>query len=637
MYTKTNAAWTARPNGGAARTMNDLPDGSRDRPAPPTQDSLDLASLAGRYRTGALTPVRLVDEILTRIEARGDDHVWIHRLSRDDLVAHARRLQEGDPAAKPLYGVPFAIKDNIDLADHPTTAGCPDFAYVARDSARVVQHLVDAGAIPIGKTNLDQFATGLNGTRSPYGAPASVFSSTHISGGSSSGSAVAVAAGLVSFSLGTDTAGSGRVPAAFNNIVGLKPTLGLLSARGVVPACRSLDCVSIFALTADDARDVLAVVKGFDPADPFSRRESALIDRSCPRLVKGARFGAPRQGHLEFFGDKEGERLFGEMLRRIERLGGELVEIDFSPFLETARLLYEGPWVAERYVAIRDFIDRRPEALHPVTRQIIASGARPLAADAFAAYYRLKELRRTIEPVWRAIDVLITPTAGRHYTISEILSDPIRLNSNLGYYTNFMNLLDLAAIAVPSGLQADGLPFGVTLAGPAGSDAALCFLADALHRAQNPKLGGLNETLPESRSAKIGGDEAVVQLAVCGAHMTGLPLNHQLTDRGARLRGASRTATNYRLFALGGGPPARPGLMRADSGAKIEVEVWEVPTSQFGSFVAAIPAPLGIGTVELEDGERVKGFLCEAHATQGARDITDLASWRRYLTHEKTG
>ena len=459
----------------------------------------------------------------------------------------------------------------------------------------------------------------------------------HISGGSSSGSAVAVAAGLVSFSLGTDTAGSGRVPAAFNNIVGLKPTLGLLSTRGVVPACRSLDCVSVFALTADDARDVLGVVRGFDPADPFSRRESAVIDRSCPRLVKGARFGGPRQGQLEFFGNKEGERLFGEMLRQVERLGGELVEIDFRPFLETARLLYEGPWVAERYVAIRDFIDHRPEALHPVTRQIIAGGARPLAADAFAAYYRLKELRRTIEPVWREIDVLITPTAGRHYTISELQSDPIRLNSNLGYYTNFMNLLDLAAIAVPSGLQADGLPFGVTLAAPAGSDVALCLLADALHRAQSPKLGGLNRTLPERRPEKIGGDESAVQLAVCGAHMTGLPLNHQLTDCGARLRSASRTAANYRLFALPGASPARPGLVRADSGGKIEVEVWEVPISHFGSFVAAIPGPLGVGTVELEDGERVKGFLCEAYATRGARDITDLASWRRYLTHQNTG
>ena len=375
MYTKANAGWTASPKGrlggGYGRFAGRV---ARPARAPRRATAWIWRVLAARYRSGSLTPLRLVDEILARIEARGDDHVWIHRLSRDELVAYAGRLQESDPSAKPLYGVPFAIKDNIDLADHPTTAGCPDFAYVAQDSAPVVRRLIDAGAIPIGKTNLDQFATGLNGTRSPYGAPTSVFSTKHVSGGSSSGSAVAVAAGLVTFSLGTDTAGSGRVPAAFNNIVGLKPTRGLLSIRGVVPACRSLDCVSIFALTAGDACDVLAVAQGFDAADPFSRR--AAIGRPCPRIVKGTRFGTPRPSQLEFFGNSEGERLFGETLRRIERLGGELVEIDFGPFLETARLLYEGPWVAERYVAIRDFIDRRPEALHPVTRQIIAGGAK---------------------------------------------------------------------------------------------------------------------------------------------------------------------------------------------------------------------------------------------------------------------
>ena len=615
--------------------MNDFPAGSRDQRELPTRDGMDLASLAARYRTGSLTPLRLVDEILARIEARGDDHVWIHRLSRDELAAHAGRLQESDPSAKPLYGVPFAIKDNIDLAGHPTTAGCPDFAYVAQDSAPVVRRLIDAGAIPIGKTNLDQFATGLNGTRSPYGAPTSVFSTKHVSGGSSSGSAVAVAAGLVTFSLGTDTAGSGRVPAAFNNIVGLKPTRGLLSIRGVVPACRSLDCVSIFALTAGDACDVLAVAQGFDAADPFSRR--AAIGRPCPRIVKGTRFGAPRPSQLEFFGNSEGERLFGDTLRRIERLGGELIDIDFGPFVETARLLYEGPWVAERYVAIRDFIDRRPEALHPVTRQIIAGGARPLAADAFAAYYRLKELQRTVEPVWRSIDVLVTPTAGRHYTMAEVLADPIGLNSNLGYYTNFMNLLDLAAIAAPAGMQADGLPFGVTLAAPAWSDAALCALADALHRDQNLTLGALGHALPPARPAAAGVPQGAVRLAVCGAHMSGLPLNHQLTDCGGRLQRRCRTATSYRLFALPGGPPARPGLLRVDNGHAIEVEVWDLPIAAFGGFVAGVSAPLGIGTVELEDGEQVKGFLCEAHGTKIARDITDLGGWRRYLTTEEIG
>lgn len=460
-------------------------------------ESLDLANLANLYREG-LTPSRLVEGILRRIEARGDDHVWIHRLSRDELLATARSLEAEGPAGRPLYGVPFAIKDNIDLAGAPTTAACPLFAYLAHESATVVQRLVDAGAMPIGKTNLDQFATGLNGTRSPYGAPASALSATHVSGGSSSGSAVAVAAGLVSFSLGTDTAGSGRVPAAFNNLIGLKPTKGLVSTRGVVPACRSLDCVAIFALTADDARDVLAVAGGFDAADPFSRAADEPR-RPCPQEIKGARFGVPKPSQLDYFGNAQGARLFDAMLRRIQKMGGELVEIDFAPFLETARLLYEGPWVAERYVAIRDFIDRHPDALFPVTRQIIVGGAKPLAADAFAAYYRLKALQRVVEPVWRKIDVLVTPTAGRHYTIAEMLADPIRLNSNLGYYTNFMNLLDLAAVAAPAGMQSDGLAFGVTLAAPAWSDQALCALADALHREQNLKLGALDHHLPPRR------------------------------------------------------------------------------------------------------------------------------------------
>ncbi len=615
--------------------MDDFPERRGTGPLASGQ-SLDLASLTKLYQREGLTPSRLIEEILARIVARGDDHVWIHRQSRDDLLSFARDLEARGPVGKPLYGVPFAIKDNIDLAGVPTTAACPSFAYVPRDSATTVQRLIDAGAIPIGKTNLDQFATGLNGTRSPYGAPASAISPNHVSGGSSSGSAVAVAAGLVSFSLGTDTAGSGRVPAAFNNLVGLKPSRGLLSTRGVVPACRSLDCVSILALTADDARDVLAVAKGFDPADPFSHREGALNSRQRPQDIKHVRFGAPRPAQLEYFGNKEGQRLFEAMLPRIERLGGEIVEVDFAPFLETARLLYEGPWVAERYVAIRDFIDRQPDALHPVTRQIIGGGAKPLAADAFAAYYRLKELRRVVEPVWGAIDVLITPTVGRHYTIAELLADPIKLNSDLGYYTNFMNLLDLAAIALPAGTQADGLAFGVTLAAPAGSDEALCALADILHRAQNLKLGALGHSLPPKRPAFAGPSKDTVRVAVCGAHMSGLPLNHQLTDCGARLQRRCRTAARYRLYALPGGPPARPGLVRAENGRAIEVEVWELPVALFGGFVAGVPGPLGIGTLELEDGEEVKGFVCESYGVKEARDITDLGGWRSYLVSEQT-
>ena len=598
-----------------------------------THDSLDLAALRGRYERRSLTPTALVEALLSRIAARGDDSVWIERLDREELLALAQRLEADGPAGKPLYGIPFAIKDNIDLAGHPTTAACPAFAYAARESAPVVQRLLAAGAIPLGKTNLDQFATGLNGTRSPYGIPANALRPGHIPGGSSSGSAIAVAAGLASFSLGTDTAGSGRVPAAFNNLVGLKPTRGLISTQGVVPACRSLDCVSIFALTAGDAMAVLEVAAGFDVADPFSRRRNEGAGGIARRKVGGCRFGVPRADQLEFFGNAEGARCFAKMLATVERLGGALVEIDFAPFLETARLLYEGPWIAERYLAIRDFISRRPEALHPITRQIIAAGSRPLAADAFAAYYRLKELRRATAPAWQAIDVLITPTAGRQYTIAEMLADPVRLNAQLGHYTNFVNLLDLAAVAVPAGLQADGLAFGITLTAPAWSDAALGALADALHRAQDLTLGALGQRLAATPPIDPAGPGAggAVRVAVCGAHMAGLPLNHQLTERGGRLRRCCRTAASYRLFALAGGPPARPGLLRTGPGAAIEVEVWELPTAAFGSFVAAVPAPLGIGTIELEDGEHVKGFLCEAHATAGARDITELGGWRRYL------
>ncbi|MGH6924359.1 MAG: allophanate hydrolase-related protein, partial [Propylenella sp.] len=363
-----------------------------------------------------------------------------------------------------------------------------------------------------------------------------------------------------------------------------------------------------------------------DPADPFSRKESTAV---LPPRVSGARFGVPRRKDLEFFGNAEGERLFNAMVERIAALGGEIVEIDLSPFLETARLLYEGPWVAERYVAIRDFIEKQPDELFPVTRQIIGAGNKPLAVDAFTAYYRLKALRRTTATAWASMDVLVTPTAGRQYTIAELLADPIRLNSNLGYYTNFMNLLDLSAVAIPAGMQKDGLAFGVTLAAPAFADAGLLALADELHRVQDLKLGALETKLPAKRAAPKS--DATVKVAVCGAHMSGLPLNWQLAERGGRLVRACRTSPDYRLFALPGGPPARPGMLRAEGGKAIEVEVWELPTAAFGSFVAGIPAPLGIGTVELEDGDRVLGFVCESHGTRNARDITAFGGWRNYL------
>ena len=589
-------------------------------------DSLDLATLGARLRGGALHPREVVDGVLARIAGRGDDRTWIHLAPRAALAARADELERRGPGGLALYGIPFAVKDNIDIAGMPTTAACPEFAYTPAESSPVVQALLDAGAIAIGKTNLDQFATGLVGTRSPYGACANTFDTRYVSGGSSSGSAVAVAAGLAGFALGTDTAGSGRVPAAFNNIVGLKPTRGLLSTRGMVPACRSLDCASVFALTAEDAAAVLRIACGFDALDPWSRRAGAA---ALPDTIADCRIGVPRASQLEFFGNRDAERLFAGAIGTLERLGARRVEIDLEPFLEAARLLYGGPWVAERYLAIRDFFDRRPEALFPVTREIVAGAAKYSAADAFAAEYRLQEIRRAVEPVWRGIDLLATPTAGTIYTIAEVTADPIRLNTNLGYYTNFMNLLDLAAIAVPAGFQANGLPFGITLAAPAFADEGLCRLGGVVHRALVGTMGATKMPLPAPAAAAAVAS-GLVRIAVCGAHMSGLPLNHQLTDRGARLVRTCRTAPHYRLYALAGFTPARPGMVRSEgNGAAIEVEVWAVPAAAVGSFVDGIPPPLGIGTVELEDGEQVRGFVCEGYAVAGARDVSALGSWRK--------
>jgi allophanate hydrolase len=623
----------------------------------PLPNTLLIASLLDGYRARNFSPADVVERVLADIARAPDRRAWITILPRERVLRYATALAARDPDSLPLYGVPFAIKDNIDLEGVPTTAGCPDYAYIASRSAFVVAKLIEAGAIPVGKTNLDQFATGLVGTRSPSGAGRNSFDPRYISGGSSSGSAVAVAMGLVSFSLGTDTAGSGRVPAAFNNIVGLKATCGALSTSGVVPACRSLDCVSIFALTAGDAARVYDVAAVFDPEDSYSRVMHAGITDAPGALALDAvaapsgfafRFGVPRASQLEFFGDAEYARLFSEAVARLESLGGRRVEIDFAPFLATARLLYEGPWVAERYCAVGDFLEHQPNSLHPVTRQIISGGRNATAADAFRAQYRLMELRRAAERAWASMDVLVTPTAGTIYRIDEVESEPIRLNSNLGYYTNFVNLLDLAAVAVPAGFRGDGLPFGVTLVGRAGTDARLLALADRLHRAADVPLGALSVAIPPSTTpgaAATPGTPAAapsthedrISVAVCGAHMEGLPLNQQLTSRNATLVSRTRTAPQYKFYALPGGPPHRPGLVRvATGGAAVEVEVWSVPTSHFGSFVAGIPTPLGIGRVELESGEQVPGFLCESYATAAATDITSLGSWRRYLASAAT-
>lgn len=611
-----------------------------------SQLSFDLASLRTAYRQG----LKLRDVIAEAARRCASDahHAFIHRLSDAELEPHLARLEGLDASSLPLYGVPFVIKDNIDLAGVPTTAACPEFAHTPNASAFVVQRLLDAGAIPMGKANLDQFATGLNGTRSPYGACANAFDADFISGGSSSGSAVAVAKGWVSFSLGTDTAGSGRVPAAFNNLIGLKPTCGLLSTTGVVPACRSLDTVNIFALHAGDAHDVLQVAASFDNTDPFSRAASPHgVDFSSGPF----RFGVPRAQDLAFFGNDAAHQLFEAAVQRAISLGGTPVEVDFSPFLETARLLYEGPWVAERYQAIRGFIDEQPEAVFPPVRSIIEAGRAKTAAELFAAQHKLKALKRVCDQVWQTVDCLLTPTAGTIYRIAEMQADPIRLNSHLGHYTNHMNLLDYAAVAVPAGFLSDGdaagLPWGVTLAAPAHKDITLLRLADRFQRCLSVEVSGY--TLGASTTSLADVDKlaepvglladnparsGTIPVAVCGAHLSGLPLNPQLTSRGARLLCAIDSAPRYKLFALPGGPVARPGMVRVPEGGQaIPLEVWEVPAEHFGSFVAGIPAPLGIGKVELADGRVVPGFICEGIGTEGATDITHFGGWRAYLAN----
>ncbi|HEX7776033.1 MAG TPA: allophanate hydrolase [Parvibaculum sp.] len=588
--------------------------------------SFSFSSLRAAYASG----VRVEDvmsEALQRIAAYDDPAVWIARAAIDDVMKRARELDalpRDERVRLPLFGMPFAIKDNIDCAGFPTTAGCPAFSFVPKESASVVKRLVEAGAIPMGKTNLDQFATGLVGTRSPYGAPRSVFNADYISGGSSSGSAVAVAAGLVSFALGTDTAGSGRVPAAFNNIVGLKPTRGLLSMRGVLPACRSLDCVSIFALTSNDAAEVFHQAAVFDADDAYAR--ARMPDGP---LIAGAPFvfAVPRAADLAFFGDSEAERLFGKAVKRLESMGGRARMIDFAPFRETAALLYEGPWVAERMAAVGRFIEGHPSDVDPVVREIILGGKTRTAVEVFEAMDRLQVLTRKVRAIFASIDLLVVPTAPGIYKVAEIAAEPVKLNSRLGTYTNFMNLLDLAGLAIPAGVGAQGLPFGITLAATAFSEARLVEVAQRFETAL-----GIAPGMPEPAAAAR--DEGFIELAVVGAHMSGLPLNHELTTRGGMFVERTRTASAYKLSALAGGPPFRPGLVKTEAGAAIEIEVWRLPRVEAGGFLAGVPQPLCIGTLDIANGRKVKGFLCEASGLSGAQDITHFGGWRAYMAQK---
>jgi allophanate hydrolase len=588
--------------------------------------SLDIANLERLYAAGETTPEQIAHEVYARIRTKGIRPDWITLVEENEAVAKARAAPRGS-----LYGIPFAVKDNIDVAGMPTTCACPEFAYVPDRSAMVVDRLEQAGAIFIGKTNLDQFATGLNGTRSPYGIPSSVFNPDYISGGSSSGSAVVVASGLVSFALGTDTAGSGRVPAAFNNIVGLKPSKGLISMRGVVPACRTQDVVSILALTVADAAKVASVAIAFDEQDSCARPSAppfAVEPAPTPLRVGIA------QEDISFFGDEAYASLYRAAIDRLAALGADIVPIDFAPFSNVAAMLYGGPWVAERLIAVGDLAEKNPESIHEVVRSIILGANKPTAVQTFQAHYELAELTREARAEWAKVDLLLLPTAGTTYTIAEMLSDPVALNTNLGAYTNFVNLMDLAALSVPAGFRPDGIPFGVTLIGPALSDGLLASVGDALHRLLvDARLGATTFPLSSTPTVNTRAQrDKTVKIAVVGAHLSGQPLNGQLTERNAKFVETTRTAPGYRLYALADTSPPKPGLVF--DGARpggIEVEIWEMPEEQYGSFVALSPAPLCIGTLTLADGRTVQGFLCETHATRGAEDITTFGGWRAWL------
>jgi allophanate hydrolase len=555
-----------------------------------------VAEIVAAHRSGVSTPEETVARSYARIRAHGDPAVFIALRDEAEARAEARALARDGPADKPLYGIPLAVKDNIDVRGLPTTAACPAFAYHAHEDATCVARLRRAGAIVIGKTNLDQFATGLVGTRSPYGVPRNLFDPALIPGGSSSGSGIAVAAGLVPLALGTDTAGSGRVPAGLNNIVGLKPSLGLVSTARVVPACRTLDCVSVFALTVDDAFGALAAMAGPDPADPYSRPRAL---GGLGAMPGGVRLGVPLPGQRLFFGDRQSAAAYDAALVRFAGIGAAIVEIDIEPFYEAARLLYEGPWVAERYLTARKLIASSPESMHPVTREILLGGRRPTAVDAFAAFYQLEELRRVRDHTFRAIDALLLPTVPTVYTIEQVKAEPYQLNSRLGTYTNFVNLLDLCGLAVPASMRADGTPFGVTLLAPAGHDAALAAIGRVFHADTKLPLGALGRALSPLAPLPVAPAAGEIALAVVGAHLSGMPLNGELRSFGARLLEATTTASDYRLYALAGTQPPKPGLLRvsAGEGAAIELEIWALSAEAFGRFVAAVPAPLSIGTL----------------------------------------
>ena len=591
--------------------------------------SLEIAALAAAYATGSVTPESVIGWVYDRIEAYDDPAVWTALVPREDALGRARDLPDA-VAGFSLYGVPFAVKDNIDVAGMPTTAACPDFAYVAEASAPLVDALTAAGAILIGKNNMDQFATGLSGMRSPYGTPRNPAAPHLVPGGSSSGSAAAVSAGLVSFSIGTDTAGSGRVPAALQSIVGLKPSRGLVSTSGLIPACRSLDCPSVFALTVPDAAHVLSLIAGRDESDPWSRELPIPPASVATGEPSALRIGVPSEEALQWPAGSSYRASWGTVLEQLSAAGAEVVEIDFAPFVDTGRLLYSGPWIAERWVGLAPFITAHPDAVHPVTRAVLAPGADITGAAVFAGLTAREALRSAAEREFARVDVMLTPTSPIAFTLEQMTASPIERNAELGRYTTFANLLDLASIAVPAGIASDGAPFGVTVHARAGQDALVAQAGEAVARIC---AGGVP---PTAASRPTQGTHAMLALAVVGAHLEGMPLHGDLLALGALLERRTHTAAAYRLVELATTPP-KPGLIRVSSkGSAVEVEVYRVPKHSVGQLLASIAAPLGLGSVMLADGTEVHGFVCEAWAGESALDITEFGGWRAFREHADT-
>lgn len=596
--------------------------------------NLVIDTLKKSYQQGDLTPHQVIEHVVKKAKEYTDYNLFITLLDEDQLAPYLQALDTTKPGSLPLWGVPFVIKDNIDLSGVPTTAACDAYSYTPKQSAKVVQLLIEAGAIPIGKTNMDQFATGLVGTRSPHGPCHNAFDFKTISGGSSSGSAAALALNLCSFSLGTDTAGSGRVPAAFNNLVGLKPSKGLLSNSGLVPAVRSQDVISVFALNAQDANVVFDVVAKYDEDDIFSRN---LNDLTPPVWRKKPVIGIPDKANLFFDGDPLAEDNFQQAIKKVESQGYKIVEVPFNAWLDAASLLYDGAWVAERFVAISSFIEEHEAIMDSTVASIIGSARNLSAADAYTGGYKLQKLQRETQRIWAeaGIDCIMTPTTPTIYSIEQVENKPIELNSKLGTYTNFMNLLDYAAVAMPSGFRSDGLPCGVTFFAPAGTDKNLLKLTDALHGCFVETAGAKSLPLPKS-NASIFDSERFISLAVVGAHLTGFPLNQQLIERNAVLLEETQTAPKYHLYELKERPILKPGLIKQrEDGESISLEVWAMPKENMGSFLSLIPSPLGLGKVELIDGRQVVGFICEPYGIDGATDITESRGWRNWMSQRQ--